>query len=68
MTLNLKPTSYWDLKKIIQVEAAKNKAINSQFVKQAAASNDKLSKSIREQVPLIYEFWVKTKTIPVNNK
>lgn len=48
MTLNLKPTSYWDLKKIIQVEAAKNKAINSQFVKQAAASNDKLSKSIRE--------------------
>ena len=56
---NLKPDEYLSLKKQLQIEFGKNKTITENMIKEKG----KDLRNIRDKVPVIYEFWVKTNFI-----
>ena len=56
---NIRPEDYLQLKKQIVIEHAKNRAITEAFVKEKG----KELKNVRDKVPTIYDFWVKTNII-----
>ena len=55
----IEPEEYIQLKQMIQIEATKNKAINQQLVK----DKSKEYQTVREKIPLIYDFWVNVNLI-----
>lgn len=59
--LNLKPTSYCNLKKQLQIESIKNKLVTKAFVENMAKGTT--SQTVRHQVPLVYEFLIKANMI-----
>lgn len=56
---NLKPEDYLQLKKSIQLELYRNKSLSETMIKEKG----KEIKNVREKVPAIYEFWVRTNLI-----
>lgn len=57
--LNIKPEDYVNLKKKMFEERAKNKKITEQLL----ANSGKDFKSLKERIPNVFDFWVKTKLI-----
>ena len=60
----MKPDDYLALKTKIITEKAKNKAISEALIKEKG----KDLKNLREKVPILYEFWVKSNLIPSESK
>lgn len=57
--LNIKPEDYVNLKRRMFEERAKNKKITQELLQ----STGKDFRSLKDRIPNVYDFWVKTRTI-----